>query len=284
MYRARESDSAILAEPQIQVAAPAILAEHPTPPVPKTCETSLPEAAPGSATIAEASRTPDTLRGGSAKTAEPLQAGSELLATAPLRLPSEATAAAIRESALVPVASASEVAITLPEAPPGTGTVATPSATAIISVLQELQIRVLQAVENHRVAAAPIAAAELPAPPALLTLPLAETTEPSPVSAAAAAPIVAPPTDVPVNIEETLAALVQQLSVCKLEAGYVKLLRDSMPDGELLLACLQWMVSQGNERCIDGNVRYGRIQYLYENQDGPFHRRSVTTSSGRPNG
>jgi hypothetical protein len=193
------------------------------------------------------------------------------MATAPPGLPSAATAA-IPESTLVPVARASEVAMTLPEAPPEVG----PSA-AVISVLQQFQIRVLQAVQNSRVAA------ELPAPRALPKLSMAETVEIGPGSAAAAEPTVAPPTDIPENIEEAIAASIRQLSVCKLEAGYVELLRDSMPDGELLLACVQWMVSQRNERCINGNLLYRRIQYLYENQDGPFHRRSgKTSSSTRP--
>jgi hypothetical protein len=78
---------------------------------------------------------------------------------------------------------------------------------------------------------------------------MAETVEIGPGSAAAAEPTVAPPTDIPENIEEAIAASIRQLSVCKLEEGYVKLLRDSMTDSELLLACVQWMVSQRNERC-----------------------------------
>jgi hypothetical protein len=167
-----------------------------------------------------------------------------------------------------------------PEAPPE----ARPAA-AIISVLQQFQIPVLQAVQNSRVAAEPIAVAELPAPRALPKLPMAETVEIGPGPAAAAEPTAAPPTDIPENIEDALAASVQQLCTSKLEEGYVKLLRDSMPDSELLLACVQWMVSQRNERCINGNLLYRRIQYLYENQDGPFHRRSgKTTSSTRPGG
>jgi hypothetical protein len=202
------------------------------------------------------------------------------MATAPLGSPSAATAPAIPEGTPVPVARASELAMLLPEAPPEARLAA-----AIISVLQQFQIRVLQAVQNSRVAAEPIAAAELQAPPAIPKLSMAETVEIGPGSAAAAEPAVAPPTDVPENIEGALAASVQQLCDCKqLEAGYVKLLRDSMPDNELLLARLQWMVSQGNERCINGNLLFRRIQYLYGNQDGPFHRRSRTTSSTRPGG
>jgi hypothetical protein len=132
-------------------------------------------------------------------------------------------------------------------------------AAAIISVLQRLQSRVLQTIQNHRADPAAMAGAESLAPGAEQSLPVAETAAPGARSAAAD-----PPT-----IEGNLAAALQQLTGHEAAPAFIKRLQDSVDDAALLLECLQWMLARG-ELYEDGNLLYSRILYLCGQRDGLF--------------
>jgi hypothetical protein len=135
------------------------------------------------------------------------------------------------------------------------------AAATVISVLQNLQSRLLQALRNHKIGTAPTPAEQRSVSP---TCPcaIAEAAEPSSAAAEPAIPA-------PANSDDTFAADVRRLCAFKPEAGYVESLRDAFADAKLLSACAQAMVARGDSYAYS-ELLFSQFQYLYWQQDGQF--------------
>jgi hypothetical protein len=250
--------------------ASAITAEAQIPSDPATQISEAPLGEEGSsATIAGPPGNSSRLAYGTAKASEPPQVeAARMEGNRQDRF--VATASATTAEALAPGRCTTQPARMLPKASPeDPGSASIVPAAAIISVLQEMQNRVLQTLQSHRGGSEVMADEQSLAPRTEPSFRVVDTAAPEPRSASADPPTEAPPLAAPPTLEDRLAVAVQQLIGLQPAPAYVKRLQDSVDDAELLLDCLQGMLARG-ELYEGGNLLYSRILYLCGQRDGLF--------------
>lgn len=234
-------------------------AKNAGPPVPAPAagqppESQMPEAGLGSATVTEAAGTPSAKAAGSANIAEPsVEPAAET--AEPEFAPQGSRSAPIAEPEIQPQTTE------ITAAGPGTATM-TPTV-AIISVLQNLQSRVLQTLQNHPVAPALTATPEGPEPQPEAGSPLAATAEPKTSSAPEDPPTAA-------ALEDSMAAAMHLLLRRAPTAPEIRDLQDVVPDQDTLLKCLAWMSLRPGELYADAKLLASQVGYYCLQSGGPF--------------